>query len=1004
MSKITNFIVKKRTLFCAIFALLFVLSAIAIPFVNVNYDDTWYLPDSSNTKKGLSVMDTEFGGGGTATALLKSNSITEILDIKSQISAVEGVSDVIWIDNIILNMTTDDESSLSDAQTIEYFFRILEIIPTDETANAYDLTIALNTEFNDEELPYAIALMQNMIDKSYGDEAFDILQIMELTEKLPDEYFKSIESMQTQIGASVSQMGEFLPKFIDGIITVNMEGTELSAEQGFEYLMRAISVVPSDPGTTFGDISSALNANFTNEELPILFKLLSAITGMDFTTIDINNPFIQAATVPSEYLESIATVKLQFAQLAPMLTNSKSELFSLFALTDEAVAQNKAGNAITGENVVSLLMRLIGVLPTESNAITYDLINSLSEEFTNEELPFVINMMGILSGDSFDTSGMTAEQIKSTTEPLGADFINIIKGFSNEKEGFLKNDMALFTIIFQNGDYDISTNNAIKEITALSASESLYISGNAARTFYERQNQTSEIIKATIFVVLIALFVLFALSSSWFDPIIYIITIIVAIVLNLGSNLIFVNVSYLTQSVAIILQLALSIDYSVFLMNRYKKERSKGKDAKMAMSAALVRSFSPISASSLTTIACFVTIMFMQYKLGFDMGIVMAKGILLSLVTVFLLMPSLIILFDEQILKREHKTMQFRCVGLSKFSYKYRFLIAALVVVIIIPSAFFASKNTFSFGSNATQVADGEVIKNRQMIENTFGSQEQLAVLVPKNNVKELTLSKNLSLLAGVIGVTSWSQISESGFDSMLPDSTKSQLVGTNDYNRILLTLDCEEEGEETKILLSKIENQVVKVYGEDAEYYLLGNTAAAIDIEANTSKDFTRTSIFSIIAVGAIISLSFGSMLIPVILVAVIQGSIWINMSIPFLLGDKMIFLGYMIISNILLGATIDYAILLTSNYMVARKGYGVADSVRKAQSNSMRSILTSGVIFTVGGFILGLTSTFPTVQMLGYSIMRGGICAMLLTIFVLPAFLAILDKPIKFLTKKDK
>ena len=232
----------------------------------------------------------------------------------------------------------------------------------------------------------------------------------------------------------------------------------------------------------------------------------------------------------------------------------------------------------------------------------------------------------------------------------------------------------------------------------------------------------------------------------------------------------------------------------------------------------------------------------------------------------------------------------------------------------------------------------------------------------------------------------------------------KSSLLGSNSYNRIVLTLDCEEEGKETKALINEIRQEIENVYGSDTDYYLLGNTAAAIDMENYTHKDFTRISAFSIIAVGLIVALTFRSLFIPIILVAVIEGAVWINMSIPYFMGQEMVFLGYMIISNILLGATIDYAILFATNYKEGRdKQTGLAETIRNAISHTLRPIIISGGIFTACGFILGAVSSFPTVRLLGESVMRGGICSVLLTITLTPALLAILDKII-FRKKKNK
>ncbi len=763
MEKLSLWVVKNKTIIIICFVILTVASAVCIPFITINYDDTFYLPDSSATKKGLSVMQGEFGRGGTSLALFKDKETGKILEAKGHISRTEGVSKVIWLDDIILSLLKDSTSGLDDYRKVDYFIR-------------------------------------------------------------------------------------------------------------------------------------AVNS-----------------------------------------------------------------------------------------------------LPKNSNATGTDILTALTREFGEEHIYEVISLFSGIAEGVFDFTDTT-----SLDKPLGLKYTVLVSSLDSQVEKFYMDKNALFTITFEEDDYSPKTYKAIDDISAIS--DDLYLSGNSASAYYMQQNQLTEIFNATILVALITIVVMLVFSTSWFDPVIYLITIAVAIVLNMGSNIIFENVSYLTESIAAALQLALTMDYAVFLLNRYKKERKEGLFPKEAMVKSLTASFSAISASSLTTIACFVTIMFMKFKLGLDMGLVMGKGILLSLFTVFLLLPGVVILCDRVIMSTEHKAINFTAKKFSGLICKYRFVVVILAFAVIIPCGIFANKNTFVYGSKATQSPESRGIVNRNLIEETFGPQESLAVLVPKDDKKEVKLADSLLSIDEVTDVNSYAYLKNKGFEMLFPDSMKSSLLGSNSYNRIVLTLDCEEEGKETKALINEIRQEIENVYGSDTDYYLLGNTAAAIDMENYTHKDFTRISAFSIIAVGLIVALTFRSLFIPIILVAVIEGAVWINMSIPYFMGQEMVFLGYMIISNILLGATIDYAILFATNYKEGRdKQTGLAETIRNAISHTLRPIIISGGIFTACGFILGAVSSFPTVRLLGESVMRGGICSVLLTITLTPALLAILDKII-FRKKKNK
>lgn len=760
MEKFSLWIIKHKTAFIIIFIVLLVGFAICIPFITFNYDDTSYLPDSSDTKAGLSVMKEEFGQGGSAYGMLENKNAGQALAIKNEILSVDGVAGVIWLDDIILPLLKTN-ATLTDTQKIEYF-------------------------------------------------------------------------------------------------------------------LRALYTLPKTPNATGQDVLDALSGEFSQTEL--------------------------------------------------------SEILGLLSSLPEGIIDFSSGNLNT---------------------------------------------------------------------PLGLKYSVTVSALTWQTEKFYKDKNALFTISFAEGDYSTKTYNAINTISNLSSD--LYLSGNSASSYYMQQNQLTEILNATILVAVVAIIVMLVFSSSWFDPVIYIIAIATAIVLNMGSNIIFDSVSYLTGSIAAALQLALSMDYAVFLLNRYKTERKEGFLPKDAMVKALTTSFSAISASSLTTIACFVTIMFMKFKLGLDMGLVMGKGIVFSLLTVFFLLPGVIIIFDKTLISTEHMALNFGARSFSKFIFKFRIPVVILSFAVIIPCAVFSGKNTFVYGSKSSQSPDSLGMINRNLIEETFGSQETLAILVPKDDEKEAELASSLSRLDGVVTATSYATLKNSGFDMLFPQAMTVNLVGKKSFNRIILTLDCEEEGEETKALIARIRDTITGIYGSNTKYYLLGNTAAAIDMENYTRKDFNKISWFSILAVGLIVALAFKSILIPIILVAVIEGAIWINMTIPYFMSGDMVFLGYMIISNILLGSTIDYAIIFASNYKEARQNLPVGETVRKAISETLRPIIISGGIFTICGLVVGAVSTFPTVKLLGFAIMRGGIFSVLLTITLTPALFAILDKVI-FRKKKSK
>lgn len=1001
MKSLFKFIVEKRVVFTIIFTILFVASAILIPYTKINYDETQYLPEHSNTTQGLKVYTENFGGGN-ATAMLDGKDIQEILLLKSQISAISGVDSAVWLDDIFHIVLENSQNISANSEKITLMLRCLETLPRSEDTTLFEFANSLHKEFTHDELKTLIPMIETIASSSYNVDEFDLDGLISLiSAELPSHYKDSLKGISNdQLGIQNDpQMTIFLSRFLDNLIRINSDGTTLSSQDAMGLIAKALFVIPTAEKVTFLNVYQALNKSFSNDELLLVFRLIDGIemNGLCLSDIDPTNPETMQIPVEDKSLQALAALrdKLLVSQQDAATFHMLSEYF------DAIVELNMDGHAVSGQIALDVFIRLLDTLEDPAVTTYYDFLSALKTKFGKEEIVVVSTLINLF-GSSDPTSAVDSNQFQMLLAPLGTEYQNALSGLAKSVDSFYKDTKAIFTIHFQGGDYDTSTTKALNAISNLSSD--IILSGNAAASYYSHQNQIQEIVRATILMMIVVLVFLTAVSSSWFDPVLYIVTILVSIVLNLGSNLIFKNVSYLTESVAIILQVALSIDYAIFLLHSFKRERDLGSSAESAMAAAMAKSFSPISASSLTTIACFVTIMFMRYRLGFDMGVVMAKGILLSLLTVFLFLPGLIIFFEKTITRTEHKTLNIVCERSAHFVFKFRWALVILAIAIMIPSFYFSKQNSFLFGNSAGQGESSPGLLNRAKIERTFGTQEQLALLVPKDSEKELELSKSLESISGITSVSSWALINDSGYDQMLPDSIKKELVGASDYNNIVLRLDCAEEGPKTKELLSVIRQQIRTVFDKTDECYLLGNTAAAIDMENYTVDNYDMISLISLFAVALIVALTFKSLILPVILVTVIKGAIWINMGIPYLFHEPMIFIGYMIITNILLGATIDYAILFTSNYMSARTLYMKKDLIREAQCESIKPIFTSGGIFTLGGLILGITSSFPTVQQLGFAIMRGGICSVILSIFVLPALLSILDQHISWFTYSSR
>ena len=591
----------------------------------------------------------------------------------------------------------------------------------------------------------------------------------------------------------------------------------------------------------------------------------------------------------------------------------------------------------------------------------------------------------------------------TTINQYGASFgldTTALSSIGSFSEAFYKDNSALFQVTFKDTAYSESTQKAVDDIKALDYDT--FVTGNTAVVNNSVKTVSSQTNIALAIAAVVVLIILFTMSGSYFEPVIFITAIGVAVMLNMGTNIILGDISYMTKSVAGVLQLALTMDYSIFLLHRFNQEKGAGKTADEAMIAALVRSFSPISASSLTTVCSFIAIMFMSYSIGLDLGIVLAKGVIISYITVFALLPVLVVLSNKLIEKSTHKTFSLSLGRYSNFIIKSRKVLPIVFLAIIIPCYLFQSWNSFNYGNEASVGSKGsDIFINKEKVSDVFGSQNQLVILIGKDNFsKEAAISQTLSELDYVENVSSYSLLEASGAVNMLSSDFVGQFRSDDsEYSRILLTLNLPEESEATTNAINEIER---KLDEQLDNYYVLGDAASALDIKNIVEKDFRLIMLISILLVAAVIMITFRSILIPILLVFVIEAAIWVNMSIPYLLGESIIFIGYLIVSSILLGATIDYAILLTSNYMTSRKTMNKFDAIKQAISMSSKAVLMSSLILTFSGFSVNFISTMPSISVFGSAVGRGGLSALLAVMVLLPQLLILLDKPIQKLTYK--
>lgn len=562
---------------------------------------------------------------------------------------------------------------------------------------------------------------------------------------------------------------------------------------------------------------------------------------------------------------------------------------------------------------------------------------------------------------------------------------------------FYKDGNAVYQIIFEDGDSDASTHKAINEIYGIVGKDRGCFAGSAVSSKERQESITREIAMAIGMAVVIIWLILTLTTTSWFEPFLFILVMAVAIVLNMGSNIMFGRISFFTFSTAAILQLAVSMDYSIFLLHTYTAIKQSGVDSRPAMEAAIEKSCSSILASGATTIVGFLVIALMKFTIGRDVGFVLTKGIVCSLVTVLFLMPTLILRFDKKIEKTAHRSFLPPLDGLGKLMYRIRIPVLAAAAFCAVPCYFGQSMNYFYYGDDALGSGPGtRVYEDSRAIEDVFGKSNVIIAMVPNGNViKERRLTDELEDQEFIDYALSMAGTLPQGIpESFLPETVTKQLR-TGSYARILISMENREESSYSFQCSEKLTEIVKKYYPEDS--YVIGMTPTTMDIRDILTDDYNRVSIISLAGVALVVMLTFHSVMVPVLVIIPIEVAIYLNMTIPYIIGDSMVYIGYIIVSCLQLGATIDYSILMTNNYMEFRETMGSREAAVTAIAKSAISILTSGGILTVVGYLLYFTSSIQAISQVGRLVGRGALLSMILVLSLLPALLAAFDKPIR-------
>ena len=560
--------------------------------------------------------------------------------------------------------------------------------------------------------------------------------------------------------------------------------------------------------------------------------------------------------------------------------------------------------------------------------------------------------------------------------------------YTETVENYYKDKTALFSVTIEE-ESRISAVSDIREIVG----DDNAMSGSAVSTATATTSTVSEISKIAVIAVIFVLIVLILTTGSWLEPLVVLAGLGIAILINSGTNLIFGEVSFVTNAAGSILQLAVSLDYSVFLIHRFEECRKEQPDAQTAMVDALCKSTSSILSSGLTTVIGFLALLFMQFRIGSDLGLALAKGVAISLITVFIFMPTLILAVYKWMEKTKHRSFVPSFLKFGKVVYRLAIPMVCVFMILVVPAYKASNANDYYYGASHIFNEQTKLGQDIKAIEEVFGKRDTYVLLVPRGDTAtEKELSDTFHDLQEVSGIISYVDLAGAEIPlEYLDENTLSRLMSEH-YSRMVLSVDVDYEGSTTFNLVEKIRSIAQEYYPD--QWYLAGEGVSTNDLKTTITADMVKVNLVAIAAVFIVLLLTMKSLVLPIVLVVSIEAAIWMNLSCPYFMNQNIFYIAYLIISSIQLGATVDYAILMTDRYKENRRQLNKKESVIQTISDVTVSILTSGSVLTVVGFLLGYISSNQLLAQLGIFLGRGAIFSLVIVLFVLPGFLYLFDR----------
>lgn len=683
----------------------------------------------------------------------------------------------------------------------------------------------------------------------------------------------------------------------------------------------------------------------------------------------------------------------------------------------------KFGTKVVQLRIPILILSLVLLIPSflgyVNTRVNYDILSYLPKDIeTMVGQDILVDKFGTGAFSMFIVKGMEPKDVSELCQKIGqVDHVEKVLWYDSVMDltipmeilpdelykAFNSGEATMMIIIFDETTSADGTMEAIKNIRKI-ADKDCFLSGMSAVVTDTKDLSEKEAPIYVCIAVLLSCMVLSVTMDSFLIPFLFLLSIGMAIVYNLGSNIFLGEISYITKALSAVLQLGVTMDYSIFLWHSYQELQGAVPDKKEAMARAISETITSVVSSSMTTVAGFIALCFMSFTLGMDLGIVMAKGVVFGVIGCVTILPSMILVFDKALEKTKHKALLPEMKGVGDFVVKHYKIFIALFVLILFPVIYGYNNTEVYYNLDETLPKDlPSIVANDKLNENFDMNATHMLLLsadLPSKDVKHM--AEEMKKVDGVNWVLGLNSIKGSALpDELIPSDMTEALM--NDNWQLLLI------GSQYKVASDEVNRQCESISAICKSYdkagMLVGEAPCTKDLIEITDKDFKTVSIVSIGVIFVIILLVFKSVSLPVILVAVIEMAIFVNMGIPYYTKTSIPFIASVVIGTIQLGATVDYAILMTTRYRKERyAGMDKREAVTIACQTSVKSIVVSALSFFAATFGVGLYSNIDMISSLCTLMARGALISMVSVICILPSMFMIFDKLIMKSSLKDK